>query len=71
MTFASPRVPSASRQQLWNETEAEFSFCSSLSLPFDIVSNMADDSYAREEEGFEEEELDETVNARFPYTLGV
>lgn len=32
---------------------------------------MADDSYAREEESFEEEELDETVNARFPYTLGV
>jgi hypothetical protein len=27
---------------------------------------MADDSYAREEEVPEEEELDETVNARFP-----
>lgn len=27
------------------------------------MSNMADDNSAREEEGFEEEEFDETVNA--------
>jgi hypothetical protein len=31
---------------------------------------MADDTYGRDEEAFEEEELDETVNAP-PYTLGV
>lgn len=29
-----------------------------------IAGKMADDSYAREDEGFEEEELDETVSYR-------
>jgi hypothetical protein len=64
MTFASPRVPSASRQQLWNKVEAEpcFPFSPLLLLKTNL-SNMADDTFGRDEEAFEEEELDETVNA--------
>jgi hypothetical protein len=66
MTFASPRVQSASRQQLRSKTEGVFFFFLTFFASNDIISNMADDSYAREEEVPEEEELDETVNARFP-----
>jgi len=55
----SKRVKAAAVEQ--DRGEAFFFF--TLFLQY-TVRNMADDSYAREEEGFEEEELDETVNAR-------
>lgn len=65
MSFAFPRVKRVARQQLLYDAKGRPFFSPTLtSCSFRLISgDMADDSYAREEEGIEEEELDETVSS--------